>query len=397
MKRLPVISLILLALLLILPFQNLSTVCGVTEDKNYFVRSVVTYENPIGNTHVWDFTEDDRAISLFMNNTWQKVELLNSTFPFETKEDEDGNAIAVLQFPDSTLNQGNNVSFTVWYHIVSKPRTIPNISEEESGNLTDIPNELKSKYTQEEDPWQTRNPTLQELAHNLTDNENERRVVSIIENFVTWIKDHIQYPSAEARHEVPYYPNETYVRREGDCDDQAMLLITLCRIVGIPSYLQTGCIYLPNRPSYQDSVWDGHVSIVEQRIGWHGWAVVYVPPWGWLPVDLTYVPEGFADPLNAIKYGAVTSQDTIQYMNVTKTDYVASSLEARAFVTQKGFNVYEEDEMILEADQELPTVAVDQWLPLAFSALMVFLVATSFLMYRRWIRKNTEIGTDFED
>jgi len=393
MKRLPALSLILLVLLLIPSFQNLSTVHGETEDVNYFIRSTVTYANPSGNTNFWNFTEDDRTISLFMNNTWQTVELVNSTFPMETKKDEDGNSVAVLQFTNSTLERGKNVSFTVWYHIVSKPRTIPNISEDKSGNLTDIPSDLRSGYTQKEGSWQTSNSTLQELAHNLT--KNESRVLSIIKNFVAWINENITYP--RSRHEVPFYPNQTYAQGEGDCDDKAILLITLCRIVRIPSYLQIGCIYLPD-PEHKlvnETFWDEHVSLVERRIGWHGWAVVYVPPWGWLPVDLTYVRNNRDDPLSSVKSGAVTGQDTIQYMNVTHTDYVASSLEYRKFLTENRFNIYEEDEMMEEAvNQKLPTVTVEPWLPMVFLALMVFLVATSVLLYRRWIRENFRKGTD---
>jgi len=387
MKRLPAISLILIALLLISSFQNLPTVHGQTEDVNYFIRSTVTYANPSGNTHVWSFSEDDQAISLFMNNTWQTVELVNSTFPMGTKKDDDGNSVAVLQFPNSALESGKNVSFTVWYHIVSKPRTIANISEDTSGNLTDIPSDLRSGYTQEEGPWQTSNSTLQELAYNLT--KNEVRVLSIIQNFVVWINENIKYPWI-SRHEVPFYPNQTYAQGEGDCDDQATLLITLCRIVGIPSYLQIGCIYLPKQPFNNATFWDGHVSMIERRIGWHGWAVVYVPPWGWLPVDLTYVRNNGDDPLSSVKSGAVTGQNTIQYLNVTHTDYVASSLEYRKFLTENGFNVYEEDEMILEVNQpRLPLF------PLFFLALMVFLVATSVLLYRRWVRESVRRGTGF--
>jgi len=367
-------------------FPNLIDVQGETENVSYFLKSTVRYSNP-NQSQVWDFTEreEDRTISLFMNNTWQTVELVNSSFPIErTINDDDGNPIAVLRFPKPVLNPGENVSFTVWYHIVSKPRTIPSISENAAWTLADIPNDLRSKYTKEEGPWQTSNPTLQELAHNLT--KNETAVLSIIKNFVAWIKEHIKYPSTQARHENPYYPNQTYARSEGDCDDQAILLVTLSRIIGIPSYLQTGSIYLP---TYFDnsSFWDKHVLMVESRIGWHGWAVVYIPPWGWLPVDLTYVPKGFGDPLNAIKHGALTSQDTIQYMNVTHTDYVASSLESRAFLTENGFYVYLEDEMTLAVDQKLPTLTVEPWLPLVFLALMVLLVATSFLIFRRWTRE----------
>jgi len=389
MKRLRTVSLILVVLLSVLSFPNLSAMQDEKENVGYFLKSTVRYSNN-SQSRVWNLTEreDDRTISLFMNNTWQTVELVNSTFPIEkTKNDDDGNPIAVLQFPQLVLYSGENVSFTIWYHIVSKPRRMPNITENESRSLLDIQWNLVDEYTREEGPWQTNNPTLQELALNLTGSET--KVLTIIKNFVAWIKEHISYP--KGRHEKPYYPNQTYAQGEGDCDDQAILLITLSRIVGIPSYLQTGCIYLPKTELVSETFWDGHVSIVQRRIGWHGWAAVYVPPWGWLPVDLTYVRANATDPLSSIRSGAATGQDTIQYMNVTHTDYVASSLEARAFLSENGFNVFEEDEMILEANQRLPTVAVEPWLPLVFLVLMVFFVSSSFVLYRRWARERYKL------
>src|SRR3990170_4374950 len=282
--------LVLVVLLSTLSSPILLMAHGASEDESYFLKSTVEYSNTSHN-QVWNFVEreEDRTISLFMNNNWQTVELVNSTFSVEREDyDEDGNVVAVLQFPSSVLSPGSNLSFTIWYYITAKPRTIPDISEDNSSDLGDIPSSLVSEYTSEEGPWQTNNPTLRQLAVSLKGSET--RVLAIVKNFIVWIKEHVSYP--KTRHENPYYPIQTYDRREGDCDDQAMLLITLCRIVGIPSYLQIGCIYMPTR-FRNDTFWDDHVFLVQKRIGWHGWAIVYVPPWGWLPVDLTYVPLGF--------------------------------------------------------------------------------------------------------
>ena len=151
----------------------------------------------------------------------------------------------------------------------------------------------------------------------------------------------IIYGSAEG----PRYPNETYSERRGDCDDQAILLITLCRIVGIPAYLQVGCIY--DFLGYNsDTYWEGHVTSVQKQIGWHGWAIVYVPPWGWLPVDLTYVYGDLtSNPLNAISRAAVTGQNVIQYMNFIHTDYVGGSRRLRDFIQSNDYFVYMVDEM----------------------------------------------------
>jgi transglutaminase-like putative cysteine protease len=393
MKNRRTICLILAVFLATLPFANLPVVRGEAGAVSYFLRSTVRYSNTSQN-RTWNFDEreEDRTIGLFMNNTWQTVEAVNSTFSVEKLDnDDDGNPVAVLRFPKQVLSSGENVTFTVWYHITSKPRAVPSISENEARNLSDIPVNLINEYTREEGSWQTSNPTLRELALSLRG--ANAKVLTVVMNLVRWMKQNISYP--KVTHENPYYPNQTYVLREGDCDDQAILLITLCRIIGIPAYLQIGSIYMPNNFD-NATMWDGHASIVERQIGWHGWAFVYIPPWGWLPVDLTYVRNNPSDPLSSIKYGAVTQQDTIQYMNVTHTDYVALSLESKAFLLDNGFNVYEEDEMTLDIGQGgspliKPVIFnADLWVSLALIVFAAFFVVTSFLIFRRFRRRRVE-------
>jgi hypothetical protein len=364
-------------------------VIGESEGNSYLLKSTVQYSNP-SQTNVWNFTqrEEDHTINLFMNNSWQTVRLLNSTFPVDTiKNDSDGNSVAVLQFPQNVLLSRENLSFVVWYQIMTRPREIPNIAENESDELDDIESALVSSYTVQEGPFQTNNLTLRQLAFSLKGNET--RVLLIVKSFIVWIKDNIVYP--QISHEVPYYPSETYSRLEGDCDDQAMLLITLCRIVGIPAYLQIGCIYMPNKTLQEDSYWDNHVTFVQKHIGWHGWAIVYIPPWGWLPVDLTYVPQGLkGEPLNAIKHGAVTEPTAVQCKNVTGRDYVSSSHEDRAFVTLSGFEVFAEDEMFIGSGQEAPEVFMDSWVnwaPVVFAVIIVLLIGASFFVVKKWTKR----------
>ena len=308
-------------------------------DANYTIKTTITYSN--NGTTVWNLTEEDQAISLFMNNTWQTVYLTKSSWPIErTETDEDGNPIAILQLPESKIEPGENVTYTVTYNVESKPRSTPNLTEQESGNLTEIPDGLIEEYCTEGDAWLISDRTLQETAYTIADNETN--VLSVVKKSIAWIWDNIDYVS----YEVPRYPNETLSGGKGDCDDQAILLITFCRICGIPSYLQIGCIYEFGYTAQQSS-WNGTVTSVLKRIAWHGWAMVYVPPWEWLPVDLTYVTGGQSNPLNAIKTGAVTSRRTIQYMNISQTDYVASTRKYRDFLIENQRHVYERDEMSL--------------------------------------------------
>ncbi len=347
-------------------------------DINYSLTTTLTYVNPPEGTKVWNLTEEDRTSGLFMDNAWQSVQLKEASFPLESVEkDEDGNSIAILEFPKQQLLPGENLSYTIEYSIVSKPRTIPDISEDESGTLNEIPQDLKENYTSNEGPWMINEPALLELAHDI--GRNETNVLKLVKDSVAWIRDNIHYSA----HELPFYPNETLNALEGDCDDQAILLIALSRIMGIPSYLQVGPIYLPTNELVQEDQWENHVQVVQKRIGWHGWAMLYIPPWAWLPADLTFVTSDFKDPLDAIRYGAVVSQNTIQYMNFSKTDYVAPSRQARTLLLENDFFVMLEDEMT-ELEQSDVGVRLDPATAAGFVLVCVMILVSSFLIARRW-------------
>jgi hypothetical protein len=177
----------------------------------------------------------------------------------------------------------------------------------------------------------------------------------------------------------------------GDCDDQAILLISLCRIIGIPAYLQIGSIYSPEVDNETSTGWNGHVENIQNRIGWHGWAMVYIPPWEWLPVDLTYSSRG--NLLDAMETAAVTSQDVIQYMNTVQTDYASEAREYRSLLIDKGFYIRVYDE-IIPGRRTDPFGFLSDWFDaLVKSALVAFLIAVAVvgsvvgLLYARRMRK----------
>jgi len=384
-KRVVTVTSIIIVLLSATAFQSL-VVGGEKQDVSFIIQSMVTLSNPSDGTRIWNLTAEERTINLFMNNTWQTVQLINSSFPLETTAvDEDENPTGFLEFPQSELKPGENVSYAVAYRAFSNPRSLPNIAEDESGTLAEIPDDLKARYSGAEGPWLVNNQELQLLAHSIA--KNETKVLTIVKSFIVWIRDKITY---KAQGLLPYYPNETYAEREGDCDDQANLFITLCRICGIPSFLQIGCIYLPTKRT-NETFWEGHVTLVYERIGWHGWAAVYVPPWGWLPVDFTYVIGGLDDPLNAIKQAAVVAfQEVIQYVNITKTDYVASYKETKNFLQNNDFYIYERNEMTREVSQgESGNEILEMWLRwgLIATIAVTFTVLGLFLYIRKLKRE----------
>lgn len=368
------VSFVLFVLLASFTFYSFTMLESKTGDVSYIIRSTVTFSNK-EDKKFWNLTEEDRTVSLFMNNTWQTVHLINHSYPLQNiTEDDDGNPIAVLQF-QSELNPGENISYSVTYQVLSRPRSLPRITVEESGTLADDKlKDLRQKYCNESYTWQIGNQKIREQAHAIAGDETN--VLKIVKEFIEWIWDNIDYPFPsephKVLHEVPLYPNQTLHYREGDCDDQAILLVTFCRILGIPSYLQIGCIYLPSQYSNETS-WDGHVTNAARQIGWHGWAIVYIPPWGWLPVDLTYPKGGFGNPLNAIETAVVSDTRTIQYMNISERDYVASSWAYRDFITENGFYIYAEDEMIWTSRQNLWEIIVERWV----QRILIIIVVTT--------------------
>jgi transglutaminase-like putative cysteine protease len=56
-------------------------------------------------------------------------------------------------------------------------------------------------------------------------------------------------------------------RGYGDCGQEALLFMTLCRLNGIPARWQSGWNTFPTGKDI------------------HDWCEIYVAPWGWMPVD----------------------------------------------------------------------------------------------------------------
>jgi len=325
--------------------QLSSTLESLTETRSFILTITITYENRSPQRKIWNLTETERAISLFMNNSWQTVYVLNASYPIsEIRKDDDGNPIAYLSFPESIIPSEENLTYQISYRIILKPHSLPVINENNSGSLNDIPRNLKSLYCRDDGPWQMTRKEIRDLAFRIRGNETN--VLTLLKRYIQWIKGKISYRAQD----LPQYPLETLNVESGDCDDQANLLIAFCRTVGIPAYLQIGCIYLPGR-DYKTVHWDKHWILRLTRIGWHGWAMVYVPPWGWLPVDLTYAPGVSSNPMNAIRKAAVAIYPVAQYANITETDYIAYSRSYRKFLLSNGFRIYESNVMSEETER----------------------------------------------
>ena len=138
-----------------------------------------------------------------------------------------------------------------------------------SGTLADIPASMNYQLG---DEWEETDsdgnptgqykiwpssPTIRTLAGTLT--SDELTVYENVRAVYDYVRQNIEYQAVSGSD--PKSCVDTLSDRTGDCDDQSMLLISICRAAGIPSWLAFGALY------------DG----VRDQWGPHAWAEIYVP------------------------------------------------------------------------------------------------------------------------
>ena len=108
-------------------------------------------------------------------------------------------------------------------------------------------------------------PALQQLSQKILAGEkNPARQARL---FYDWIGANIKYSFAIEYSTIPNISEYCRAHGYGDCGQEALLFITLCRLNGIPARWQSGWDTFPGAEDI------------------HDWTEIYLAPYGWLPVD----------------------------------------------------------------------------------------------------------------
>lgn len=336
------------------------------DKERYAFRSTYVFENR--GEDAYFLTEEDATWIVFPSDEWQEVIIRNMSHVIAREEmDEDGNMMAIIDFPPE-LPAGGKLIFYIEYVVESADRTRPDVDPSEARPFTDIPESLVEELTSETETF-TRNEEITSLARGLAGEQNT--VLGVLVRFIDWIITNVTYDNWE----LPRYPDETLRDQLGDCDDQAILLISMLRAVGVPAILQIGVVFSENISSEKTS-WGDHLSIRQQGVGWHGWAMVYVPPWGWLPVDLTLT--GSREPLEAIQRAPQYESFVVTAFNVSMQEYIGDSRHSREMLMSSDVYITVTEEVIADSEEirEWPRfvyVGVGVLAGVAFVAIIIVL------------------------
>jgi hypothetical protein len=262
----------------------------------------------------------DLTVPLFVNSSSQTVLIINSSSKYKVSVvDDDGNMGAVMSVED-TLLPGGVIGFNVSYLIKASSINRPSLSLDEAQGFDTIPPSLVDKYVVVTETFMVNDLDIKSKAEEVAG--GEETVLGAVTKLIEYVTSSTTYQNFE----TPQYPNVTLNTGRGDCDDQSILLISMARSLGIPSYLEVGIVI---NPAIQDSEssWGGHLSNSQDGVGWHGWAMLYVPPWGWTPVDLTLTSAKTG--LELMQKAPEYDSNVVKCFDVNLQGYVSDAIYTR--------------------------------------------------------------------
>jgi transglutaminase-like putative cysteine protease len=135
----------------------------------------------------------------------------------------------------------------------------------------EIPDIIAIKYLCDEDCYDIHNDLLQrKTAEVIGDEANQYRRAKAIHDY---IMDELNYSKEGGWDPAP----EVLRRGNGSCTEYSYLFVAMCRIAGIPARLVSS--------TYIDIDTSADLPYVANSK--HRWTEIYLPPYGWVPVDVT--------------------------------------------------------------------------------------------------------------
>jgi streptogramin lyase len=135
------------------------------------------------------------------------------------------------------------------------------------GGLEDIPEEIRTKYTQDGDKYRIHDTFIQNLAHKIAG--KEKNIYWIARRIYDFLGENLSY---NLKPLGGWNPAPTVLKRgTASCSEYCYSMIALCRALGVP-IRYVGAVSRRGDDASFDDVY-------------HRWTEVYLPPYGWIPFD----------------------------------------------------------------------------------------------------------------
>ena len=186
--------------------------------------------------------------------------LLGSSLPFQSVAAEDS-PIRSVYFEQPARGK-EPTEFKIDYEFTT--RGVSFQFQPEKIQPPDLSDPVLKRFTAEA-PHVVFTPQIRELAVRIVGDETNPLLQA--RALYNWMADHLLYSYALEYSTIPNISEYCRSNGYGDCGQQALLFITLCRSRGIPARWQSGWNLLPGDTTN------------------HDWAEIYLAPYGWVPVD----------------------------------------------------------------------------------------------------------------
>ena len=265
-------------------------------------------------------TSDPFEINIYANNWWSKLELINSTPKPEivyydynrgvevSESDPFSHTVLVFDFGYMSMYEEREVELTFLVRAYKVSGSILAQERRFVGRVSDAERELGEKYsvfTGETTWWDYSHPNVQRVIREIRKGlPLNATVYDIVERILYWISTNMYYYEPE---DYPIFrlkaseilnPNRTITTPEGKrkffgvCRHFVDVFVALARGLGVPANRFEGLVIAEAYGRY----W---------LLGYHAWAEVYMPGYGWIPVEVTLASR--------LEYDIIKPGDLIYY------------------------------------------------------------------------------------
>jgi transglutaminase-like putative cysteine protease len=188
--------------------------------------------------------------------------LTYSTQPVRMAQDRWGQPCALFEF--RSVPAGTKASLT--YSVEAEVSAISYlIVPERVGALEDIPNDIREKYTADGSRYRIDSDYIKETVKKVVG--DEKSPYWIARKLYDFIIDHLKYEMVGGWD----IPEVVLKRGSGSCSEYTYSFVALCRAAGVPARYQGSIVVRGDDASIDEA--------------FHRWAQIYLPNYGWVPVD----------------------------------------------------------------------------------------------------------------